>query len=132
MAQTISAFPGGLIAENASVSVATSGNTTLLEVPTDNISFLGVSVAPVTNNLDAFVIQARMHANDTYQTIRSTAGQFTTPTGVMLDASGDMTTLAAAATGWFLLDVLPFHSIKILASATGGASSVSIRAVGKN
>jgi hypothetical protein len=47
----------------------------------------------------------------------------------MVGASGDLTTLAAASTGWFILDTRGLARVKVLASGNG-AATVTIYAGG--
>ena len=113
---------------NTSIAVAQAGNTELLELIVDDISFVGLSIAVTGQDLDTFVVQGRMHQDDSYQTLYSAAGSYTTPTGLIVGASGDLTTLAAAANGWLLLNVLPLYSVKFLASSGNVAgSTVTVR-----
>ncbi len=131
MAQVQSVDPGKVIAENVGVTVPAAGNTTLLEVPVDDVAFMGLSIAVATQNLDAFLVQGRMSPNDAYQTILSAAADYTTPAGIVVDASGDLTVQAAGTSGWLLLNVLPFHSIRIQASAVANNASVTARAIAR-
>lgn len=131
MAQTQDKELGRIVAENVGVTVPAAGNTPILEVIVDDLAFLGVSIAVATQNLDAFIVQARMSPNDSYQTIRSVAADYTTPAGIVIDASGDLTVQAAGSSGWLALNVTPFHSIRILASAAADSASVTARAIGK-
>src|SRR3990167_9022840 len=111
MAQSVSKWPKGLLASNVAVSVAATGNTTLLEFIADDLVLIGVSILPTVQALDAFIIQVKLHPDDAYLTMFSAAGDYTTPAGLMEDASGDLTGLAAAATGWFIMDVRPVYAI---------------------
>lgn len=114
--------------DSIDVSVAVSGLTTILEVQVQSLSRMFIEVLPVTNNLDAFQVQVRANQSGNYITLLSAAGDFTAPTGILAGASGDLTTLAAAATGWLLLDVFGFEAIRLQASATGGVSTVTVHA----
>ena len=117
-----------LTADNASVAVAVSGLTTILEVQVQSLSRLFVEILPVTNNLDAFQVQVRANQSGNYITVLSAAGDFTAPAGILAGCSGDLTALAAAATGWLLLDVFGFESVRIQASAATGISTVTVHA----
>ena len=117
-----------LTADNASVSVAVAGLTTILEVQVQSLSRLFVEILPVTNALDAFQVQVRANQSGNYITILSAAADFTAPAGVLAGASGDLTTLAAAATGWLLMDVFGFESVRLQASANTGVSTVTVHA----
>jgi hypothetical protein len=85
-------------------------------------SRLGAQIAVAGQALDQLKISARFHASGAYQTIYDSAG-----TGGIFDqVSGDLTTIAAAASGWFLLDVTGIESIQIQAAcaADNGSSTV--------
>lgn len=131
MAQVNGALPNRVMAYNLQVAVAQSGNTDLLEVVVDSVAVLGIDIAVTTNALDAFIIQGKMSPNTAYQTLYNAAADFTSPFGAVIDASGDLTTLAAAGSGWVLLNVLGFYSIKVQASCASGAGVVDIGAMGK-
>jgi hypothetical protein len=131
MAQTQSTSSRRLIAENASVAVAVAGDTTLLELIVADINELGVSIAPTTNALDAFKVLGKFHPSGAFVTLYSTAGAYTSPAGLVVGASGDLTALAAAATGWLILNVTPLYAVRLDASAAVGISTVTTRAIGK-
>ncbi len=133
MAQVTSKMPGSLRATNAAVAVPQAGSTQILDLNVEDISFLGVSIAVTSKLLGGFVIWAKMSPDDAFQIVRNSAGQFTAPTGIVLDASGDLTIQAAATSGWLLLDVLPFYAVQIYASSGDAAgSTVTAVATGKN
>lgn len=136
MAQTIRPADGGgpfkmREASNLAVSVPASGNTTLLQIPVAGLERIFVQFDVTLFNLDAFLIRGRCSADATTTTLYSTTGQFTTPTGLLIAASGDLTGVAASASGWFLMDVRGLWDVTIQASATGGTAAVSIYAGGK-
>lgn len=117
-------------ASNLDVSVAASGNTTLLQIPVYGLERIFVQFDVATNNLDAFLVRARCSADATTATLYSAAADFTAPAGLIVGASGDLTTVAAAASGWFIMDVRGLWDVTIQASATGGAAVVDIYAGG--
>lgn len=85
---------------------------------------IAVRLQVATNALAAFVIQGLVNIQDgTWITIASTSGDYLSPKGILVGASGDLTTLAVGS-GWFILDVDGFSKIKIQAnsSAVGGSS----------
>lgn len=115
--------------KNEAVSVAATGNTTLLELSVINTSRLMLQVTPTTNALDAFIIQGRAHPDAVYSTLASAAADYTTPNYPVLKASGDLASLAADAVGWAIINTEGLESIKVLASAAAaGTASVSIYA----
>ena len=72
--------------------------------------------------LTAFVVQARAIRDQdavtsaSYATLASVTGDYTTPSGVIAKASGDLTVLANAAVGYLILDVRGIESVKFRAS----------------
>ncbi len=119
-----------LRANNLAVSVGTGANTTLLELFVSGVEKISVQFDVTVANLDAFQIQSRVSPDASYITVASTAAQYTAPSGRILSASGDLTTVAAAASGSFDMDVSGLEAVKISASATGSAATVSIYANG--
>jgi len=107
-----------LIAENLAVAVPATGNTVLLIMPTLGMKNLGVEIKPTVHALDAFIIAARFGPNSDFVTLYSSAGQFTSPAGLLIGASGDLTALAAGATGWFVLDIRGLYEVRVSASST--------------
>lgn len=131
MSQETSSLPSSVLALNADVSVAVAGVTTLLEIPTENIRELGIEIAVTVNNLDAFEVHGKMHPSGAYHALYSAAGDYTSPVGLVIGTSGDLTAQAATTTGWIILDVAPLYAVKITASAVTGAATVTARAIGK-
>lgn len=134
MAQVTSQHPRSdfsLLAENAAITVAQTGNTQLLDVDTSRIEMLAVEAVVTGQALDAFVVTGKVHPNSTAVTLASAAGDYTTPAGVVVLASGDLTS-QAVGTGWVLLDVRPFSSVQVLASSGNVAgSTVTARGAGR-
>lgn len=84
---------------------------------------LAFRIAPVSQNLTALSIQAKIGAADSnYVTLFSAAGDFTSPAGLVKDASGDLTKLAAASTGWCVLDVSGLTEIRVNVTAAGAGT----------
>jgi hypothetical protein len=129
MAQVTSKEPGRVIAENVSVTVTLTGNTVLLEVPVEDIDQLGVELSSVTQAFDAFIFEGRMSPNGAYQTIKSTG--WGTPGGLLLATSGDLAALAAAASGFAVLDMRGLYSVRFQGSKAVADSAATIRAIGK-
>lgn len=79
------------------------------------------------NALAAFAIQGLFNnADNTWYTLRSTAGQFTSPTGILVDTSGDLTS-QAVGTGWFIMDCAGLTKLKLQAnSSAAGGSTIAI------
>lgn len=113
-------------AENLSVTVAQAGLTTLMELENiqDMIRMLFQVVAGA-QAFDAFEIQAKANRNAAYVTLYSLAGDYTSPSGLLVGASGDLTALAATATGWFLMETRGLYAVRVQASCANVAGSVS-------
>ena len=132
MPQTTQIQPDSVFAENLAVAVPAAGNTDLLEIIVARVSVLGVEVLPTVQALDAFIVQGKFHQSGAYVTLFSLATDFTTPAGIVLDASGDLTIQAAGSTGWLVLDVSALYAVKIQASANvAGQATVTARANGR-
>jgi len=112
------------------VTVPGTGNTSIAEFGVSYFSRIAIEIAVATQNLDAFIIQARFHGSASYQTLYSAAGDFTSPAGLLVAASGDLTTITAGAQGWFILDTTAIESIKLLASAAADSAAVTVRGSG--
>lgn len=121
--QIVSAYRTG-------ISVPASGNTILLTIPVESCETMGVEVKPTVNALDAFIIEAKFHPGGDFVTLYSAAGDFTSPAGLVIGASGDLTALAAAATGWVILDTRGLYAVRISASGAADGTLVDIYAGG--
>jgi len=119
-----------LTAKNLAVSVPATGTTTLIEVPTAGLHTLGVQVDVTVQALDAFAITARFNESGAFVTLYSSAGDFTTPAGLLIGASGNLTIQAAGTTGWFILDVRGLHSVKVTCSGAVDSALVDVYAGG--
>jgi len=118
---------GSAAQSDGPTTVAAAGNTTLATIDVTGRDRLSVEIAVATQALDAFLIQGRTHASASYQTLYSSANDFNNPIGLLVGTSGDLTSIAAAATGWFVLDARGLESIKLLGSAASDSASVTIR-----
>lgn len=72
-----------------------------------------------TANLTAFTVSFRLSPSGDDFVVASASGHYTSPTGVVLGASGDLTTAAAGSTvHWLKLDVRGVESVLIRAAGT--------------
>jgi hypothetical protein len=133
MAQQLDTISGTsqFVAKNLSVSCPNSGNTELLKLNVVGTTRLFVQIAVATQALDAFVIAGKAHPGAASVTLFSAAADFTTPGGIIVDASGDITTTAAAGTAWFFMNTYSLYEITISASGAADSASVSIWANGQ-
>lgn len=77
-----------------------------------------------TANLSAFTVEYRVAPEGGWFTVASAAGDYTSPDGVILGASGDLTTAAAGSTvHWLNLSVKAVHDIRIRAAGTSSTIS---------
>lgn len=113
-------------AAEADVAVAAAGETELVTIATTGMANLFVQFTVATQALDGFTIKAQAHPDAPLATLFSAGGDYTSPAGLMIDASGNLTTTAAAASGWFLMDVRGLDSVTITASAAVDSAVVDI------
>lgn len=114
-----------LYAENDSVSVPNGSVTDLLDIPTDRLSRIGVQVKVAVQALNAFVIRAKMHPSGDYMTLYSTSIAYTSPTGLLIATSSDLTALAAGSSGWFVLDVSGLYAVQVQVEAAVSSAVVT-------
>lgn len=120
-----------MVAKNTGIIIPATGNTVLATLPVIGLSTIAVQVDVSVNALDTFLIAARFHPDGSFVTLYSTTGAFTTPAGLLIGASGDLTGQAAGTTGWFVLDVRGLYEVRVSASGTtNDLTSVSLYASG--
>ena len=78
---------------------------------------LTVATAALTN----FAISARATTAAAYDTLYNTTADFTTPRGVLVGCSGDLT-LQGVGAGWFIMDVRGMESVRLHATSGGTAT----------
>ncbi len=129
MPQAMTKTPGGVIGSNTVAAITAAGNTELIELDTQDIDRLSIEFVLTTQAFDALIMQAKIHPDSSY--VQITAAITATPGGVVVAASGTLASLAAGTTGWALLDVRSFSSVKFLASAAVDGANVTVRARGR-
>jgi hypothetical protein len=112
-------------ASNPSVTVAQAGLTTILEVPeiADTVRCF-CQIDAGSQALDAFEIQVKVHPDGDWVALYNASGDFTTPAGLLVGASGDLTGLALSTTGWFIMETRGLYGIRLQASCDNAAGSV--------
>jgi len=136
MVQSVSSSPARrlvfLAKTDADVAVPAAGNTNLLDMDVSQLARIALEIKNTgANAFDAFIVQGKVHVDGAFVTILSVAADYTTPAGIVVDASGDLTILAAGTTGWLILDALSFIAIRLQASANvAGATTASVLAGG--
>jgi hypothetical protein len=110
--------------KNLNVSVLAAGNTTLLEALSHELTTLtGIQVSVATNAFDAFIISVKFHPDAAYMVIATAAADYTSPTGLMVKASGDLTSLAAGNAGWCIVNTTGVCALKVEASCAVGTGT---------
>jgi hypothetical protein len=117
--------------EAAAVTMDNSGVQTIVDLDVTGLTRICVQLVVATATLAAFQISAFVHNRATAAVVlKSTTAQFTAPSGVLIDASGDLTGQVAGSAGWFVLNVAGFSTIRLSANSTAGASTLAIFANG--
>lgn len=116
MAQVMSKTRDGMTAEIAAFVNAAATTNLLLELDVTGLEHLSVEVKPTVRTLDAFVVDAKFHPKGDWVTI--TNAITSTPAGLILAASGTLASLAAAAIGWFIMDVRGLVGVRVSVSGT--------------
>lgn len=114
--QPAGAQVGPLLFAKSTGTIPATGNTVIMEVPTLGLKNIGVEFDVGVNNLDALVVAAQFHPDDTFHDLYSAITS--TPAGLIIAASGTLATTAAAASGWFLMDVRGIYKVRVSASGT--------------
>lgn len=116
---------------DADVQAAVASNTTILEIDVSQIARLAVEIRNTGGfALDAFRVDGKVSSDGAYVNLASLAAAYTSPSGLIVAASGDLTVLASGATGWLVIDVLGFNKIRFQASSNGTITTVGILAGG--
>lgn len=124
----VGAQVGPLLSKKSVVTaLPATGNTDVLELPTLGLKNIGVAFTPAVNAIDAFIVSAKFHPDDTYHTLYNAITS--TPAGLIIAASGTLASTGAGTTAWFTMDVRGIYSIKISVSGstddTGGITLVA-------
>lgn len=126
MAATLKSFSDRRLtafSKETGIAVPQAGNTTILEMNVKGLERLFAEIAVTVQALDAFRVDARAHEDGSYQTLYSTAANYTSPAGLLVGASGDLTVQAAGTSGWLILDVRGMESLRLQASSGNAAGS---------
>lgn len=91
-------------------------------IDTSPLTQIALEIVLTKQNLNAFQIQAQFHLEGSWITLYSEASDYITPSGILIGASGDLTTLVADSSGWFIMNVRGLHKVKVQVSCseTGG------------
>jgi hypothetical protein len=119
-----------LTASNLNVNVAVGGLTDLIVIQTLGFVRLFVEISVATNNFDQFIVKGKSNMDAPAVTLYSLATDYTSPTGILVGTSGDLTTQVAGTTGWLILDVRGISEITLQASAAVGVAVAQVYAGG--
>ena len=120
-----------LYAKSVVTAIPATGNTDILEIMTLGLKNIGVYFTVATNDLDAFIVSAKFHPDDTFHSLYTAIDATPTESPLVIAASGTLASTAAAGTGWFLMDVRGIYAIKISVSGTvADTTAVNIYASG--
>lgn len=114
---------------NTSATVSTSLDF-VANIPVEDRETLGIEVTVTTAALDQFAILGKLSDAGTYQTLFSTSADFTSPTGLLVGTSGDLTA-QAVGTGWFIMDCDGLSSVQIKAASGTTTSGIAIKGSAK-
>lgn len=108
-----------------------SGVQDIFTLNVEGLKRICVRLTNATNALAAFNIKAYFATEDTTAVVLfSTSADFVAPKGLLVAASGDLTTLAVGS-GWFIMDVGGISKLVLSAnSSAAGGSSLSVNAGG--
>lgn len=100
--------------------------TEVLKLNVFGLKQIFVQIKVATNALDMFSIKGQALPGADAITIFSAAADFTSPAGLMIDASGDLTTQAVGS-GWFAMNVRGLDTVTIsAASGNAGGSLIDL------
>lgn len=116
--------------KSAAVTVA-EALTSLLIINLAGYERMTASITVAGQALDQFVVKGRNHDEGPLMTLFSAGADFTSPAGMVIDASGDLTTQGVGS-GWLTLDVSGWDRIELLAASGNVAGSTVTTFVGLN
>jgi hypothetical protein len=115
----------------AASAMDNSGVQDIFTLDVEGLSRICVRLNVATNALAAFQIKAFFSSEDNSVTLFSTAADFLSPRGLLIGASGDLTTLAVGS-GWFIMDVTGISKVVLSAnSGNAGGSTLALSAGGQ-
>ena len=122
---------GQLFREFSANPLITTAVGSLITMDTADLEAVFLEILNVgTSNLDAFQIQSKANSKASFQTIRSTSAHYTSPSGILIEVSGDLTVLASGATGWLMIYPKGIYQLRLRASRASGSDRVTIEGGG--
>ena len=115
--------------EHTAVAVGSSA-VEVLRMNVKDLSFVGISVknSGGSNAFTAFQVLGKFHKNDPFISLYTTG--FDAAGGLIVEGNAALETLAAGATGFLVLNVLPLVELQLKATSASGTTA-DVRASGK-
>jgi hypothetical protein len=104
--------------------------TTIKELEVSDIDSVTLDISNSGNALDQFEIQGKPVDGSTYRTLFSVAGDYTSPSGILIGTSGDLTSLISGGNGWLILYPKGFFKIRFQAARAAGVDTTITANVG--
>jgi hypothetical protein len=98
-------------------------STLIQAIRTTNYSRMACQFVVADFALSAFLIKGQVHPEAPVETLFSSSESYTSPAGLMISCSGDLTAIGAGNTGSFVLDVGGYYEIKLYATSSNEAGS---------
>lgn len=113
-------------ATSVASAIPATGNTDLLEICTRGLAQLFVQFDVTTQALDGFIVSGKAQ-DGSYKSMYTAITS--TPGGLIVAASGTLASTAAAAGGWFVMNVKGLDYVKVSVSgATDDTAAVTMQA----
>lgn len=121
---------GQLVYALADTAVADDEDAVIADINVSGLEIVSVFISVADEALDTFKVLGGVRGGPLVP-LFDEAADFETPVGPLVNASGDLTTLAADAVGWFFIDVRGLDRLQVLArSADAAGSTVTVNAGG--
>lgn len=118
--QDYNARPRRIIHTNLAATTVPGSSTLMLSIDCIGLERIFVQLQSATAALTNLTIKARANPDASAVTIASAAADFTSPSGLIVGASGDLTVLNGS--GWFLMDVRAIERVDLYATSGGTAT----------
>jgi hypothetical protein len=101
-----------------------NGLTNLIDIDVRDMRRIMIQVKPGANPLTGFEVHAQSATDADFVPFLAVASDYTSPQGILIGASGDLTTLAANTAGWLLMDVSGIATLRLKANGTNAPLAV--------
>ena len=105
--------------------------TNLIDIPCAELEAIFVTLLNVgTSNLNSFEIQGKANSDGAFVVLRSLNTHYTSPSGILIEASGDLTALVSTTTGWFIFYPKGIDIVRLVATRASGLDNVTVNVGG--